>query len=124
MEELRRGLGASGSQHAAPGQARDRMVCLMVNEAALALAEGLGDHAEDIDLAMVMGTGWAPHRGGPLRYADDRGAGDILKTLETLAQQIGSRFEPCAELRRRAKSGELFYVQLYHSLDLAGVGGL
>jgi len=107
-----------------PDLARERMVCLMVNEAAACLAEGLAPSADVIDLAMVMGTGWAPHRGGPLRYADDRGARDIVKTLETLARQIGPRFEPCTELRRRAKSGELFYVQLYHSLDLAGAGGL
>jgi 3-hydroxyacyl-CoA dehydrogenase/enoyl-CoA hydratase/3-hydroxybutyryl-CoA epimerase len=97
---------------------------LMVNEAAACLAEGLAPSADVIDLAMVMGTGWAPHRGGPLRYADDRGAGDIVKTLETLAQQIGPRFEPCTELRRRAESGGLFYGQVYHSLDLAGAGGL
>src|SRR5438552_17346889 len=99
-----------------PDLARERMVCLMVNEAAACLAEGLAASADVIDLAMVMGTGWAPHRGGPLRYADDRGARDIVKTLETLAQQIGSRFEPCAELRRRAESGEVFYSQLEHQL--------
>ena len=93
-------------------EARERMVCLMVNEAAACLAEGLAQSADVIDLAMVLGTGWAPHRGGPLRYADDRGAGDVVKTLETLAKQIGSRFEPCAELRRRAESGEFFYGHL------------
>jgi len=93
-------------------EARERMVCLMVNEAAACLAEGLAESADVIDLAMVLGTGWAPHRGGPLRYADDRGAGDVVKTLETLAKQIGPRFEPCAELRRHAASGELFYKRL------------
>jgi 3-hydroxyacyl-CoA dehydrogenase/enoyl-CoA hydratase/3-hydroxybutyryl-CoA epimerase len=93
-------------------EARERMVCLMVNEAAACLAEGLAESADVIDLAMVLGTGWAPHRGGPLRYADDRGAGDVVKTLQTLAKQIGPRFEPCAELRRHAASGELFYKRL------------
>jgi len=93
-------------------EARERMVCLMVNEAAACLAEGLAESADVIDLAMVLGTGWAPHRGGPLRYADDRGAPDVVKTLETLAKQIGPRFEPCAELRRRAESGEFFYGHL------------
>jgi 3-hydroxyacyl-CoA dehydrogenase/enoyl-CoA hydratase/3-hydroxybutyryl-CoA epimerase len=92
-------------------EARERMVCLMVNEAAACLAEGLAESADVIDLAMVMGTGWAPHRGGPLRYADDRGAGEMVKTLESLTREIGTRFEPCAELRRHAASGELFYKQ-------------
>lgn len=93
-------------------EAQERMVCLMVNEAAACLAERLAESADVIDLAMVLGTGWAPHRGGPLRYADDRGAGDIVKTLETLSKQLGRRFEPCAELRRRAQSGGLFYGHL------------
>jgi 3-hydroxyacyl-CoA dehydrogenase/enoyl-CoA hydratase/3-hydroxybutyryl-CoA epimerase len=92
--------------------ARERMVCLMVNEAAACLAEELAPSADVIDLAMVMGTGWAPHRGGPLRYADDRGVRNIVQTLETLAKKIGSRFEPCAELRRRAETGEQFYSHL------------
>jgi 3-hydroxyacyl-CoA dehydrogenase/enoyl-CoA hydratase/3-hydroxybutyryl-CoA epimerase len=112
MEELRRELGASGSPHVVNEHAEDRMVCLMVNEAALALAEGLGEHAEDIDLAMVLGTGWAPHRGGPLRYADNRGIADIVKTLESLAHTCGPRFAPCGELRRRLESKQAFYADL------------
>ena len=35
-----------------------------------------------IDLAMVLGTGWAPHRGGPLRYADERGLANVVEALE------------------------------------------
>jgi 3-hydroxyacyl-CoA dehydrogenase/enoyl-CoA hydratase/3-hydroxybutyryl-CoA epimerase len=49
---------------------------------------------------MVLGTGWAPHRGGPLRYARDRGAEEITAALAELARRLGPRFEPCAELRR------------------------
>ncbi|HEV3260008.1 MAG TPA: 3-hydroxyacyl-CoA dehydrogenase NAD-binding domain-containing protein [Gemmataceae bacterium] len=100
---------------ASPGQGRDatdRMVLMMVNEAAACLSEGLGERADVIDLATVMGTGWAPHRGGPLRYADDRGAADVCKTLQELARHLGPRFEPCAELRQRAASGEPFYSTL------------
>src|SRR5207302_1439706 len=90
-------------------QAQARMVLLMVNEAAACLAEGLAATADGIDLAMVLGTGWAPHRGGPLRYADDRGAGEVVRSLEDLARRVGPRFEPCAEMRRRAQTGEPFY---------------
>ncbi len=84
------------------------MVLLMVNEAALGLSEGLTASASAIDLAMVLGTGWAPHRGGPLRYADDRGLPDIVQALTTLATRHGRRFEPCAELKRRAEANEPF----------------
>ena len=89
-------------------EGRERMVLLMVNEAALGLSEGLTANAAAIDLAMVLGTGWAPHRGGPLRYADDRGLADIVQALRTLAARHGRRFEPCAEMIRRAEANEPF----------------
>lgn len=50
---------------------RERLVGLMVNEATRCLDEKLADDADTIDLAMILGSGWAPHRGGPLRYAAD-----------------------------------------------------
>jgi 3-hydroxyacyl-CoA dehydrogenase/enoyl-CoA hydratase/3-hydroxybutyryl-CoA epimerase len=112
QELLRRGRasGASGALPAAVrvSEGRERMVLLMVNEAALGLSEGLTASASAIDLAMVLGTGWAPHRGGPLRYADDRGLADVVQALTTLATRHDRRFEPCAELRRRAEASEPF----------------
>jgi 3-hydroxyacyl-CoA dehydrogenase/enoyl-CoA hydratase/3-hydroxybutyryl-CoA epimerase len=89
-------------------EARERMVLLALNEAAQVLAEKLAADAATIDLAMVLGTGWAPHRGGPLRYADTRGLADVVRALEGLAARHGRRFEPCAELMRRAAAGEPF----------------
>jgi 3-hydroxyacyl-CoA dehydrogenase/enoyl-CoA hydratase/3-hydroxybutyryl-CoA epimerase len=78
------------------------MVLLMVNEAAACLADGLVESAEALDLAMVLGSGWAPHRGGPLRYAEHRGIASVVEALAELARQHGARFEPCPELRRLA----------------------
>jgi 3-hydroxyacyl-CoA dehydrogenase/enoyl-CoA hydratase/3-hydroxybutyryl-CoA epimerase len=84
-------------------QARERMVLLMVNEAALCLSEGLVDDANHIDLAMVLGAGWAPHRGGPLQYAKDRGVAEVVKALAALANRLGYRFTPCAALQGLAE---------------------
>jgi 3-hydroxyacyl-CoA dehydrogenase/enoyl-CoA hydratase/3-hydroxybutyryl-CoA epimerase len=95
-----------------PDQAMARMVLVMVNEAALCLSEGIAADAPTIDLAMIFGTGWAPHRGGPLRYADDRGLKEVVRRLEELGRSHGPRFEPCAELRRRAENNEPFYPRL------------
>jgi 3-hydroxyacyl-CoA dehydrogenase/enoyl-CoA hydratase/3-hydroxybutyryl-CoA epimerase len=81
-------------------EAVERMVLAMVNEASACLQEGLTAGAETIDLAMVLGTGWAPHRGGPLRYARDRGVAEIVKALENLAKRLGARFEPHAGLEQ------------------------
>ena len=90
-------------------QARDRMVLLMVNEAAAGLGEGLAENPQAIDLAVVLGTGWAPHRGGPLHFADAYGLGKIVETLKGFAQRFGPHFEPCPELQHRAASNEPFY---------------
>jgi 3-hydroxyacyl-CoA dehydrogenase/enoyl-CoA hydratase/3-hydroxybutyryl-CoA epimerase len=84
-------------------EARERMVLLMVNEAFRCLEEGMAADADTIDLAMVLGTGWAPHRGGPLHYAEDRGPRAVLDALESLAQRYGPRFAPCDALRKRAE---------------------
>ncbi len=102
-------LRSGGDQESSSlSEARDRMVLLMCNEATACLGEGLVAQAEGIDLAMVLGTGWAPHRGGPLRYAVDRGLDEIAETLTNLAQRFGPRFEPCAEMRQRVTTADLF----------------
>ena len=43
---------------------RDRLVLVMVNEAARCLEESVVTAPEDVDFGMIMGTGWAPFRGG------------------------------------------------------------
>jgi 3-hydroxyacyl-CoA dehydrogenase/enoyl-CoA hydratase/3-hydroxybutyryl-CoA epimerase len=91
-----------------PGEVRDRLVLPMVNAAAACLGEGVAADAETIDLAMVLGTGWAPHRGGPLHYADTRGPAEIVRILDGFARHLGPWFEPCDELRRRADGGSRF----------------
>lgn len=52
-----------------PSDIQHQLVLLMSKEAAMCLDEGVASCAEDIDFAMVMGTGYAPFRGGPLRHA-------------------------------------------------------
>jgi 3-hydroxyacyl-CoA dehydrogenase/enoyl-CoA hydratase/3-hydroxybutyryl-CoA epimerase len=96
-------------------EGRERMVLLMVNEAALGLSEQVTANAEALNLALVLGAGWAPHRGGPLRYADDRGLADIVQSLTALAARYGRRFEPCSELKHRAEANKPF-TQPLHAL--------
>ncbi|HKY31162.1 MAG TPA: 3-hydroxyacyl-CoA dehydrogenase NAD-binding domain-containing protein [Candidatus Polarisedimenticolia bacterium] len=63
--------GAGGAPE--PAAVADRLVGVMVQEAARLLEEGSVDRPETIDLAMVMGAGFPPWRGGLLRHADARG---------------------------------------------------
>ncbi|MDE0820049.1 MAG: 3-hydroxyacyl-CoA dehydrogenase NAD-binding domain-containing protein [Opitutales bacterium] len=73
---------------------RDRMIFCMVNEAARCLEEHVASSSTDIDLAMVLGTGWAPFRGGPLRYAESLGIPAAIATLRDLSRTAGAHFQP------------------------------
>lgn len=78
----------------------DRCVLLMVNESARCLEERVVQSAEDLDLAMIMGTGFPPFRGGIAHYADHRGIGDVIASLERLRElPDGDRFTPSSALR-------------------------
>src|SRR5690606_24736633 len=92
-----------------PGHIRDRLVLVMVNEAARALEDGIVDNAGSVDLAMIMGTGFPPFRGGLLRYADHVGLPEVLRRLEALEQSYGARFQPAPLLRRLVAEGRSFY---------------
>jgi 3-hydroxyacyl-CoA dehydrogenase/enoyl-CoA hydratase/3-hydroxybutyryl-CoA epimerase len=95
-----------------PGQARamtERMVFAMINEASLILDEGVVASAEELDLAMIMGTGFPPFRGGLLRHADTLGAASVVKRLDELATTSGARFAPSSPLRTLATAGTTFY---------------
>ncbi len=88
---------------------RDRLVLIMINEAARVLAEGVVTAPEDVDFGMIMGTGWAPFRGGPLRYADSIGAAEIVRRLDALGRSVAPHFTPCDRLREMARTGRGFY---------------
>ncbi len=82
---------------------QDRLVLLMVNEAFRCLEEGVTDSPEDVDFAMIMGTGFAPFRGGPMRYAETEGLKKVAGRLVRLAEEEGERFSPCGLLMEKAQ---------------------
>jgi ParB-like chromosome segregation protein Spo0J len=86
----------------------DRMVLLMINEAAMILEEGVAMRAEDIDIGMIFGTGFPPFRGGLLKYADDLGVTNIIKRLEELSLKYGNRFLPAKILLQYSKENKKF----------------
>ena len=50
---------------------------------------------------MVFGAGFAPFRGGPLKYAESLGVRTVVDTLDQWAKD-DPRFAPCALLREMA----------------------
>jgi 3-hydroxyacyl-CoA dehydrogenase/enoyl-CoA hydratase/3-hydroxybutyryl-CoA epimerase len=89
---------------------RERLVYLLINEAARCLGEGVVGQPGMVDLAMVLGTGFAPFRGGPLRLADELGLARVTQALAAMKQSLGERFAPCATLRQMSDAHREFYV--------------
>ncbi len=87
----------------------DRLVLAMINEAARVLECRIVGSAADVDLGMVMGTGFPPFRAGLLKYADDRGLGDVLGAMTALHESCGDRYRPCALLTELGEAGETFH---------------
>jgi 3-hydroxyacyl-CoA dehydrogenase/enoyl-CoA hydratase/3-hydroxybutyryl-CoA epimerase len=92
-----------------PAEAIQRLVLVMLNEAARAVGEGIVTRPRDGDIAAVFGFGFPPFRGGPLRHADDLGAQRLVDELQRLAERLGSRFAPCEVLQEQARRGSKFY---------------
>ena len=108
---------AAEAMRSAPHQApftRDelahRLSLLMVNEAARCVEERVAASPTDIDLAMVLGAGFAPFRGGPLRYAEALGLPNLVADLNKLAAH-DARFRPCELLSQMAKNNRKFYEE-------------
>ncbi len=93
----------------APELLQQRAAFAMVNEAALALQEGVIAAPVDGDLGAVLGLGFPPFRGGPFRFLDAFGAGKFVDILEQFAQKYGAQFKPAQLLVERAKQGTKFY---------------
>jgi 3-hydroxyacyl-CoA dehydrogenase / enoyl-CoA hydratase / 3-hydroxybutyryl-CoA epimerase len=87
-----------------------RLIFLMVNEAARCVEEGVVDSPEDADYGMILGTGFAPFRGGPLRFAKHFGLKKTVEELERLGR-TEEKFAPCEILKKHARHGTKFYEE-------------
>jgi 3-hydroxyacyl-CoA dehydrogenase/enoyl-CoA hydratase/3-hydroxybutyryl-CoA epimerase len=100
-----------------PEEAVDRLVLAMLNEAARALEEQVVAGPRELDLATVFGMGFAPFRGGLLRYADARGIAECVDALRRIAASPGVagrsagrlRFDPAPLLVAMARDGRRFH---------------
>ena len=98
-----------GPKAMTPKEIVDRMMARAINEAAFMIQEGICDRPQDMDLAMIYGTGFPPYRGGILRYADAWGIRNIYQHLLKLEEEQGVRLKPCSLLKEMAEQGKVFY---------------
>jgi 3-hydroxybutyryl-CoA dehydrogenase len=88
----------------APGLVLGRIVCQLVNEAAFAVAEGVGS-AADVDAGMIHGLNYPR---GILHWADEIGLDHVLTVLDGLYEELREdRYRAAPLLRSLAMSGRL-----------------
>ena len=69
-----------------------RMTLPAVNEAVACVREGIVADADLCDAGVIFGTGFAPHRGGPINYLKSAGKEKLLAEMKALEAKYGSRF--------------------------------
>ncbi|MFG1332294.1 FAD-dependent oxidoreductase [Xanthobacter autotrophicus] len=90
------------------GQIQRRLLAVMANEGAKALAEGIALRASDIDLAFVHGYGFPRTKGGPMWAADQMGLRAVVTEVEAAHAAGGAGSEPAPLLLALARDGRGF----------------
>jgi 3-hydroxyacyl-CoA dehydrogenase/enoyl-CoA hydratase/3-hydroxybutyryl-CoA epimerase len=73
------GAGGKGAKKMEDHAVRMRLMLPMLYEAARAMQEGIAASEDDVDMAMVLGAGFPPFRGGLFRWARLEGIDDITE---------------------------------------------
>lgn len=92
-------------------ETQQRLILPIINEAARCIDEEVVAAPWMADLAMVLGTGFAPFRGGPLKLVDTLGPKLVVQTLKEFEQHFDSRFTPAASLTQLAESNSTFFAE-------------
>jgi 3-hydroxyacyl-CoA dehydrogenase / enoyl-CoA hydratase / 3-hydroxybutyryl-CoA epimerase / enoyl-CoA isomerase len=87
----------------------ERLFLTMLVEASRCLMEEIVRDPGDVDMGLILGIGFPPHRGGILRWADTLGLQTVLEMLAKY-QNLGKRFEPTLQLRERAAKRQGFFT--------------
>jgi 3-hydroxyacyl-CoA dehydrogenase len=88
-----------------------RLVFSLVNEAAHIVQEGIASRASDIDIVYLYGYGFPPHRGGPMRYADELGLFNVVQAMHRFAANPlddAAFWTPAPLLAQLAADGKTF----------------
>lgn len=70
-----------------------RGIYRMIREGQILIKNKIAESEEEIDLAMILGTGFPPFLGGPMHYAYNIGWIKIKKQMEEFEKAYGERFQ-------------------------------
>jgi 3-hydroxyacyl-CoA dehydrogenase len=89
----------------------ERCVFALANEGARILEEGIALRASDVDMVYLTGYGFPVFRGGPMRYADEVGLYNVVRSMAryaALPHADAAFWKPAALLARLAAEGKSF----------------
>lgn len=73
---------------------QNRLIMRLLNESMACLREGIVESKDFIDAGVIFGTGFAPFRGGPINYINEKGSAQLLDVINKLRTTYGERFCP------------------------------
>ena len=71
---------------------QQRLILMLVNEATSCLRDKVVDNEDLLDAGVIFGTGFAPFRGGPIKYIHDTGKHELQVNMDNLKSELGERF--------------------------------
>ncbi len=86
----------------------DRMMIAFCNETVRCLEDKIVATPNEADMAMIMGVGFPPFRGGPARYIDQTGVAEYVALCDKYAH-LGKAYEAPQMLRDMAANNTKFY---------------
>ncbi|MDP2227078.1 MAG: 3-hydroxyacyl-CoA dehydrogenase family protein, partial [Moraxellaceae bacterium] len=85
-----------------------RCMIPLVNEVARCLEEGIVASPAEADMALIMGIGFPPFRGGACRYVDQTGIANYVALCEKFAA-LGKAYEAPQLLKDMAAANKKFF---------------
>jgi 3-hydroxyacyl-CoA dehydrogenase/enoyl-CoA hydratase/3-hydroxybutyryl-CoA epimerase/enoyl-CoA isomerase len=86
----------------------NRLMIPMCLETVRCFEENIVSSVTDADMALIMGLGFPPFRGGVFRYIDSIGVKAFVELCDQY-KELGAAYEATDKLRDMAETGEKFY---------------
>lgn len=102
-------VGVDSKGNFTSDELQERLVLVMVNEAARCLEEGILSSPEDGDTGAILGLGFPMDKGGPFHYMDNTGMKELVERLEATRKKGGEAYAPADMLNNMAGKGTTFY---------------
>jgi 3-hydroxyacyl-CoA dehydrogenase/enoyl-CoA hydratase/3-hydroxybutyryl-CoA epimerase/enoyl-CoA isomerase len=87
----------------------ERMMLPMVIEASRCLSDGIVNTPTELDMALILGLGFPPFRGGLLHYADRVGVAELVKVAERY-EKVAPLYQTTRQMQDLAGSKKGFYA--------------